>query len=351
MPDRAKRWRLRHARLRRPRLRARDMSRPRPQVSVAIPVFNGERYIGEAVRSVLAQTLHDIEVIVVDDASTDRTVEILAGIADPRLQVVAGPKRGASGAANEAIARCRADLVARLDADDVMEPQRLERQVAWLASRPGLGGGASYYWLIDEAGRICGWGDPPLLELADLDRQLSHGGRLIYAHPTVTLRRAALEKVGGYDPRFDSCEDVELLLRMYEAGHPVLVQPERLTRFRVHGGSVSATEGERQYFLDRAIFGNFQRRRQGLPELSPDAYVAHAQATLPRRVMTRARIRARRLHRAYGVARMQRRPLAAAAALAGAALLDVDAAWGAIRRRFGRRLGHRAPGGQGDAEV
>lgn len=317
-------------------------ARAQPLVSVVIPVHNGERFIDEAIQSVLSQTLKDIELIIVDDGSTDRTAEIASAFTDPRLRLVRESKRGISGAINVGIDLSRAELIARLDADDIMEPERLERQLAYLRDRPWLGGAASYYWVIDEHGRKCSAADPHLLELEDLERQLRHGGRLTYPHPTVTMRKAAVQSVGLYDSRFDACEDVELFMRMYEANLPVLVQPERLTRFRIHPHSVTATQAARQFFLNETIFGNYERRKRGEPALPLEAYVAAAQANLGRRIVTGARIQARRLLRATDVAKLRGRFFLAAITLVGAALLDMRTTVGALRRKLRRTLDRRA---------
>jgi glycosyltransferase involved in cell wall biosynthesis len=309
-----------------------------PAVSVVIAVHNGERFIREAIASVLSQTLADLELIVVDDGSTDRTVDVIAACADPRIVLVRGPKRGTSAATNEGLRLCRAPLVARLDADDVMEPNRLERQVAFLEDRPSLGGAASYYWIIDEHGVSCGAAEPDLLQLEDVELQLAHGGRLVYAHPTIMFRRDPVLSLGGYDSRFDMCEDVDLFLRMHESGWTILVQPEKLTRFRVHSASISARNARAQHFLMETIFGNFRRRRRGEAELTTEQYIAEAQATPWRRVRTEAKILSRRLRRVHTVARMQRKPVAAALALTVAALIDPGATAGALRRKARRRV-------------
>src|SRR5690349_19913154 len=106
-----------------------------PLVSVVIPVYNGERFVVEAVLSILAQTFRDLECIVVDDGSTDRTPELLAieQTGDPRLVVHRQPTNmGFRAALNTGCALARGELVARMDADDVSLPNRLERQVQFL---------------------------------------------------------------------------------------------------------------------------------------------------------------------------------------------------------------------------
>src|SRR5689334_22165094 len=105
-----------------------------PPVSVYMPAFNVERYVADAVRSVLSQTFGDFELIVVDDGSTDRTLDILRDLArtDPRVKLLSRPNTGVSRASNEAIALARGEFLARMDSDDFSMPDRLEKQIAWL---------------------------------------------------------------------------------------------------------------------------------------------------------------------------------------------------------------------------
>jgi glycosyltransferase involved in cell wall biosynthesis len=303
-----------------------------PAVSVLMPVYNGERFIREAVASVLGQTWRDLELVVVDDGSSDRSLDIVEAFRDPRIRNVSIGRSGISAALNAGLARCRAPFVARLDSDDVMEPRRLERQLDFLRARPRLGGCASYYWIIDEAGIVKGFQDPSLLSLEDVDLQLRSGGRLIYAHPTIMFRREAVLDVGGYDSAFDGSEDVELILRMYEAGWPMLVQPERLTRFRVHPGSISAQRARTQYFLNETTFGNFRRRRLGLAPLSIEACIREANANPLRRLATEARIASYELQRRRLELDLKGRPVSATAALFSAAILNPQAVAGALVR-------------------
>ena len=109
-----------------------------PRVSVALPVHNCERYVAEAIESILAQTFTDFEFLIVDDGSTDGTLPILNRFAarDSRIRVISRPNTGIVGALNEMLGLARADLVARMDADDVALPVRFERQVRYLDEHP-----------------------------------------------------------------------------------------------------------------------------------------------------------------------------------------------------------------------
>jgi glycosyltransferase involved in cell wall biosynthesis len=207
------------------------------QVSVVMPVRNGERFLREALDSTLAQTLSDVELIVVDDGSTDGTPDILAEAArrDPRVRVQSQMAAGLTAAINAGCALANAPLIARMDADDVMVPDRLERQVAYLDAHPEaalLGGGIV---LIDETGR-------------EIDRepgrpQLDFLVRNELTHATVMFRADAFEALRGY--RLDQSEDYDLWLR-FDESYGVAALAEPVIHYRLHPGQFSVTALERQ---------------------------------------------------------------------------------------------------------
>ena len=186
---------------------------PTPRISVVLPVRNGAAYFEEALESVLSQTLRELELIVVDDGSTDRTPEILASAAsrDRRVRLLASGSSGVVAALNEGCAAAAAPFVARLDADDVALPERLERQVAVLDVHPevGLVGGA--YFTIDEAGTRRATFRTPTHDAALRGRLAKYN---VFASSAVTFRRDAFEQAGGY--RLAPIEDYDLWLRISE---------------------------------------------------------------------------------------------------------------------------------------
>jgi glycosyltransferase involved in cell wall biosynthesis len=237
-----------------------------PRVSVLMPAYNARRYLAEAIDSILGQTFRDFELIVVDDGSTDDTLAILNryATADPRVRVVSRPNTGISGALNDGLNICRAQLVARMDADDVAEPDRLERQVAYMDAHADCVLLGSNVLLIDPAGLPIGVDqNEPTHE--EIERQLLRGrGGAVY-HPSAMMRRDAVDRVGRYRPQFNDSEDLDLFLRLAEIGR-VANLPEPLLRYRRHLNSVTQNRYQNQWRLKRQIVAEaYQRRGQPMP--------------------------------------------------------------------------------------
>lgn len=182
-----------------------------PTVSVVMAVHNGAAWVAEAARSILEQTLKDLEIIAVDDASSDGTVEILAGLDDPRVHVQRRERLGLTRALNEGLRSARAPLVARLDVDDVAAPERLARQVEFLEAHPEVGLLGTAAREIDATGRDLGVVVPPA-EDAAIRRALIR--RNVFVHSSVMVRRGLVLEAGGYDPSFPVAQDYDLWLRL-----------------------------------------------------------------------------------------------------------------------------------------
>lgn len=182
-----------------------------PRVSVLMAVHDGAPWVKDAVASVLAQTLADLELIVVDDGSADATPALLASFDDRRLRVERRPRAGLTRALTTALALARAPLIARLDADDVALPERLARQVAFLEAHPDVGLLGSAAREVNGEGREVRVVRPPVDD-ATLRRVLIRRNPMV--HSTVTMRRDAVVAAGGYDPRFAVAQDYDLWMRL-----------------------------------------------------------------------------------------------------------------------------------------
>ena len=213
-----------------------------PAVSVLMGVHDGAAWISRAIASVLTQTLADLELIVVDDGSADATPTLLAGVRDPRLVVERQARAGLAVALNRALARARGPLVARLDADDVALPTRLERQRDFLQAHPEVGLLGTAARVVDESDRDVGITRPPEDDRA-IRRALIR--RNPFVHSSVMLRRAVVSSVGGYDASFAVAQDYDLWLRLSVITRMANLAEPLVIRHLVAGRVTAAREDER----------------------------------------------------------------------------------------------------------
>lgn len=264
-----------------------------PLVTVLMPVYNAAPYLQDALDSIGAQSLDDFELLVVDDGSTDDSAAILAAHAarEPRLVVVRQPNAGISAALNAGLARARGEFIARMDADDLMHPQRLARQVAFLRAHPALGFCASALEMIDANGRVFEQHHPGPRSEAELRSMIERHAPLAYTHPSVMLRAAALHGLDGYRAEFEPCEDMELFGRLILVGRPGLVIDEPLLRYRVHGASISGSRIARQMREQEFVRARFYAARDGEELTRTRHAIELATRRWPERLAARARLR------------------------------------------------------------
>ena len=182
-----------------------------PKVTVLMPVYNGEKYLVEAVESILNQTFRDFEFIIINDGSTDSTREILESYHDPRIVLVQQENRGLIPTLNRGLSMARGEYVARQDCDDVSLPQRLEHQVRFLDANPDVALVGTHYFVMTPARVVRTVHRPPC---ADLHIRWTMLLGSPCAHPSVMFRRKAVQAVGGYDEGFIHAEDYELWSRL-----------------------------------------------------------------------------------------------------------------------------------------
>ena len=207
-----------------------------PAISVLMSVYNGAPWVREAVESVLAQTASDLELIVVDDGSTDATPELLGAIRDVRLRVERQSRAGLTRSLNRALQFSTAPLVARMDADDVALPERFAKQLAFLEAHPNVGLLGTGCQEISLSGEILRTITPPADDEA-IRRALIRENPFI--HSSVVMRRASVEAVGGYDETLPVAQDYDLWIRMSRVTRLANL-PEPLVLRRLTPGRVSS---------------------------------------------------------------------------------------------------------------
>lgn len=206
------------------------------KVSVIIPVYNSEKFIRDAIDSVLNQTYRDFEIIVADDGSTDSTTEILKEY-DDKIRWKSQENKGPASAKNFGISMAKGKYITFLDSDDVFMPDRLEQQVDYLNKHPAVGLVYSDYYQIDEKG--------------ETTRLISHSkenASLIQQNyvPTsgVMCRRECIDTLGAFDENLGSNYDWDMWLRISEK-YPIYCIPKPLFKYKVHGGNISLTRPNR----------------------------------------------------------------------------------------------------------
>jgi glycosyltransferase involved in cell wall biosynthesis len=225
-------------------------------VSVIIPTYNSAQYVAEAVGSALAQTYQPVEIIVVDDGSTDDTAALLGSFGD-RIRYIFQKNQGVSIARNRGIAAAHGQLIAFLDADDMWLPKKLEIQVNQLDRDPSVGLlHADAFYLDGETNQRSRHSRPPTFREGNCYIPLFLGNRILIS--SVLVRRECLDKVGPFDEKISkaSVEDYDLWLRVaryFELGYST----EPLITYRLHGGNASKNigllRGNELYVLDKAL--------------------------------------------------------------------------------------------------
>jgi glycosyltransferase involved in cell wall biosynthesis len=252
------------------------------QISVIMPAYNEERFISEAIESVLAQTWKDFELIILDDGSQDRTREIAKSYIrrDSRVRVESHPNMGIAATLNRGFELSANEWVAIIQGDDVMMPNRLERNIAFVAAHPELAVAGGWCKHIDSKGRIIAKGESPLITHEAVQKLYEADELIAFNSSTALLRKCAVKAIGGYRSQFRVGEDVDMWNRLLEAGYKILIQPEYLVKYRIHSGSVCIARARHIREQVHWYRDSMLRRRSGQPELPWDEYLRFRR-TLP----------------------------------------------------------------------
>jgi len=232
-------------------------------VSIIMSVYNGERYLRAAIESILEQSYSNFEFIIINDASTDNSAQIINSFADARIKRIENPTNlGLTRSLNKALSEARGDLLVRQDADDISYPGRLIRQIDFIEENPAVGLLGTGYDIINWQGIVLDTIVPPATDRELRDRlEVTNP----FCHGTVVMRRSCLEKVGGYRADFPVTQDYELWLRMAEYTE-IAALPDVLYGYRYDEDSIGRSKRDQQLSYQSLAIEYAAQRRQNIPE-------------------------------------------------------------------------------------
>lgn len=248
------------------------------KVSIIVPAKNEENFIYDSLFSLVNQQYKNIEIIIVDDISTDNTIKIAQSFGDARIKIINGPGKGFSAAWNTGYMACRGEIITQCDADDRYPKDRLIRQVTWLATHPEFDAVCGAYWAMDRKGNI-------LSRLAshntefDISEELKNGITRT-SLCTFAIRAHALKEVGGLREYFLTSGDIDFQLRFGEK-YRVYYLPDFTYYYRIHDASVTHSQPSpvREFYEITARLFQKQRLQRGYDDLQvekaplpPDIY-------------------------------------------------------------------------------
>ncbi|WMS42791.1 glycosyltransferase family 2 protein [Acuticoccus sp. MNP-M23] len=248
-----------------------------PKASIVVPAYNAAATLADTLRSLLAQTFQDMEIVVVNDCSTDDTLEVAAAFDDPRIRIVSQRNRGLSGARNGGIEASRGAYIGFCDADDLWLPEKLERHVAHLSANPNLGLSYAGSEMIDGAGKPLGVRQSPRLTGITAAHifcrnPVGNGSVAVFrreALDAIRYRpRHETERDWWFDETFRQSEDIEAWMRFaLTADWDIAGIDGHLTLYRVHTGGLSANI--------HCQFESWTRMRAKVADLSPRLDASH----------------------------------------------------------------------------
>ncbi len=247
---------------------------PPPRVSIYMPMYNRERYLGATVDSLLNQTFTAFELILADDGSTDRTLDLAREYAryDARLHVLSLPHAGEVAARNRAVraAHPAAEYLMNHDSDDVSQPMKLARLVAYLDSHPDVAGVGCFAEYFNDAGACLG---QPKLEHQPARIRASFGRVNSMVNSATLVRRAVFDRVGLFREEFRGADDYDFYARLLRAGYELANLPFVLHRIRLHPQSVGSARAAEQHRLAERIGREYEQAlaRPASPGPDPEA--------------------------------------------------------------------------------
>lgn len=249
-----------------------------PTISVIMPAYNVEKYIGAAIESILQQTFEDFEFIIIDDASTDQTYDIICDYHDKRIIRLRNHTNiGVAACINKGMSIANSKFIARMDSDDISKPNRFQKQIEFMTANSNLGISGTYMEVIDDKGRFI---QEHHKKIGDEAIKISlFFGHTSFAHPSIIIRRRIIDMYHlRYDTAFQYAEDYDLYCRC----SPFMAldnYPECLIQYRLHSESVSQKYKDQQ-IIDAKTALYLHLRRLRIP-FSLDDFNIHTQFAFP----------------------------------------------------------------------
>lgn len=237
-----------------------------PRVSVLIPMHNAEPFIVATLNSVLLEKDVPIEVVVINDKSTDQSLAQVLTICDKRMRVIEGPGVGISACMNAGLVAAKGDIIMRCDADDQYPVARIKEQVAWLDANPEYAAVCGGFSTMDTVGRLV-----TQLSTGDMVEEITgelNSGKTRTHLCSFAIRRNAIYSLGGFRPYFVTAEDIDFQLRLGDIAK-VMYLPHSYYFYRLHDASVTHTQGsnKREFFETTARQFQQQRKTTGQDDL------------------------------------------------------------------------------------
>jgi glycosyltransferase involved in cell wall biosynthesis len=246
-------------------------------LSVLMTVYNGENFIETAIQSVLNQTFSDFDFIIVDDGSKDGSRDIIQQYEQKDQRIKAfylNENIGISEAANYGLLQTDSKWVARIDQDDIWYSTKLEKQMIFLSNNGDYSLVASWVDYIDKTGNIIGEFKENYIDWKIIEKKYKKNEAVVFCHSTVIFDKNLALSVGGYHKQFVYSEDADLWNRLLECGKKMVIYPEKLAAYRIHGNASSMTQLHELNSRFGYVKFCIKERRSGKRELTYEEYRA-----------------------------------------------------------------------------
>lgn len=281
-----------------------------PRVSIVVPVYNGERFLDEAIKSIREQTFTRFELLIVDDGSADLSGDIARRHAaqDNRVRILRLEHVGIANALNAGIMAARADCIARMDADDIAAPEWLDRLLTFAAEQRDITVLGAQAWLMNVDGQVVGRSQRGPITRSDFHKEREVGAIHLF-HNTVIFPKAEAIRLGGYRSDYEPAEDFDLWSRFAD-NHLILATEEPLVYYRIHDNATSTRRLKVQFESVRRAQINTVRRRRREPELSLYEFRAfERERPVLERLRSHLRVRSQLSYRCGGSLLAEGKPL------------------------------------------